>query len=341
MEIDDIFINNLCARAKFTKSGLWVYQDERMRDYAERSLSYVADHWSFAGNVHLAPDGCNLAVHMLADRQNFVDGAEDVMDGYWAMAYGLQRFVELLLPSGSHEERLTGFLIASLVLTPPTRSRFRCYWADASIGWSEKITGSDFLLAVRWDLPDGTPFLSLAFIQVKKGRNKRIKITDEQHKKLLDTGAGHYLCLDRRAPARCSIIPADSLNPVDFLAVDDLEEGEVTLVDDGETVDSEDEEGFRTSLHDHVDLDFGMFTIFGMTLTGNETSTIHIGGDPETFADQTAVHLDTIGWRPTGALVVDMGTGWDGISFLRACGYDSDMAFALPRKRTSSPRPLR
>jgi hypothetical protein len=273
---------------------------------------------------------------------------------YWHITFAIQRFLRYLLPTASHEERLTGYLVAALVLTGTKfRSDIRFYVADASTAKAEKLTGSDILLAVRWT--DNTDnFVSFAFIQVKKFVANGIRVNLDQHQQLLNTGCGHYLCLDHRSPRTCSVFPAQAVTPM--CLTEEVIEDEVVFE---ETMEEEDDTGHDMDMHEEgkaigkskifryneFDVDLAMFMVFRMTSImnsgqngkeGTREGVHYISGDDSTLAEQSANFLDQIGWRPLTALVVDLGTGFDGMNFLNKCSYDGysvEPALNRPKRR--------
>lgn len=133
---------------------------------------------------------------------------------FWALVEAEHRFVRWFVHWWSHEERLTGHLIAQVFerledfgfywkqISGEKESEMKIWYADTATGRRESGTGADLGLILHAHLPGTDEFYKAARFQAKKvGTNGKAEINIGQLKNLMDhSGIGHYLFYYQELP---------------------------------------------------------------------------------------------------------------------------------------------
>lgn len=142
---------------------------------------------------------------------------------FWAMAKAEHEFVRRFIPFWSHEERLTGHLVAQIVerledfgthwrnLDTQGDSESTCsiWYADTATARREATTGADLGLVVHAKFPNANEFFKVARFQAKKAdtRGKARIDLDQLENLLRQDGLGFYLFYHQLDPKRWTLPP--------------------------------------------------------------------------------------------------------------------------------------
>jgi hypothetical protein len=198
--------------------------------------------------------GSNQTIYRFIRRQNTAwkdvllqlqthDPAVEIERAFlWSIVESEAQFLKNFLNFESHEERVTGTLLSTLVLTiesygalfhestgtysGPTMALF-----DTATHSNERLTGSDFGVIVRSRSVGTTSLVKAARIQVKNSKNLKVKISNTERRSDIDqgipqpslkyqqlqslcspAGIGYYCAIER------STLDEFSLSPIVFSA---------------------------------------------------------------------------------------------------------------------------
>jgi hypothetical protein len=228
---------------------------------------------------------------------------------FWALAKAQHEFLERYVPFWSHEERLTGHLVALMIdrledfgshwraLGDGSGSDANCriWYADTATARREKVTGADLGLIVHARFHGCDEYCKVARFQAKKvGANGKATIELQQAEALLgQEGLGYYLFYHFADRRRWSLAP--TVQPAErFRAQVEKEKQEGPKRNLGSTSENVCEDGF----------DLATFITFGITDQASEYGVL----ETSPAAAVSAVMAGPAG-PPSRVLVVTLGSG--------------------------------